>query len=101
MSNYFGAVRKKWPNAWVDVEEGKILNRTTGYNALIRFMSDVYIELVDQPRVVSEEEFYTIFDGIDIKEEEFTKDEFSPGSSGSSRLYKRLKSELLKSKPLL
>ena len=91
VSNYFSAVRLKWGDAWSTPEQGDILPRTTGYNALIRFLKDCYVYLVDgSPRVVSVEEFSQIFDAIDIPGANFTSDEYLPGGSGASKLYKEL-----------
>lgn len=89
--NYFGAVAKKWPSVWYDNQASFILNRTNGYNALIRFLRDAYLNILrdeDKPRLVSEEEFTVIFNSIDLKAADFHSDNYKPGSSGSSQLYK-------------
>ena len=93
MTNYFDAVRNKWPSAWDDIETGFILNRTNGYNALIRFLQDAYLSIVESPRVVEEAEFATVFNRIEIGTNEFVSSKFLPGSSGSSQLYKMLLSQ--------
>lgn len=91
VSNYFEAVADKWPNAWMEPKEGQILSRTTGFNALIRFLKDAYLHIVeDEPRVVEAAEFAEIFDRIDIKEENLNKDVYVPGSTGQGVLYKQL-----------
>jgi hypothetical protein len=38
MSNYFNAVRNKWPLAWEERGKGMMLNRTNGFRALMRFL---------------------------------------------------------------
>jgi hypothetical protein len=91
VSNYFDAVADKWPNAWNEPKEGQILSRTTGFNALIRFLKDAYLHIVeDEPRVVEKSEFAQVFDRIDIKEEDLNKDVYVPGSTGQGVLYKQL-----------
>lgn len=90
LTNYFNAVADKWPNTWTDVEEGFILNRTTGYVALIRFFQPAYISITDEPRIVTESEFSKLFEKIKIKSSELTAENFLPGGSGESALYKRL-----------
>lgn len=91
VSNYFEAVAQKWPDAWGGPIEGQILSRTTGFNALIRFLKDAYLHIVeDKPRVVETSEFAQIFDRIDIKEEDLVKDIYVPGSTGQGVLYKQL-----------
>lgn len=91
VSNYFEAVADKWPDAWNDPKEGQILSRTTGFNALIRFLKDAYLHIVkDEPRVVEKSEFATLFDRIHIKQEDLNKDVYVPGSTGQGVLYKHL-----------
>ncbi|WP_386819793.1 DGQHR domain-containing protein [Luteolibacter algae] len=94
VSNYFQAVANKWPNAWSDPKEGQILSRTTGYNALIRFLKDAYVFIVDdEPRVVAVQEFDEIFDKVSIGEDELNKNVYVPGNTGQGLLYAALKSE--------
>lgn len=90
VSNYFEAVRDRWGDAWSSPEEGQILSRTTGYNALIRFLKDAYVSLVDEPRVVEKEEFAEIFSRVNIEGEALNKEEYLPGSSGAGKLYRAL-----------
>lgn len=90
LSNYFEAVRDRWPSAWDSDEQGMILSRTTGYNALIRFLSDAYKELVDEPRVVEKHEFLEIFERVDIYDEDLNSEIYLPGSSGAGLLYRQL-----------
>lgn len=90
VSNYFEAVAEKWPNVWKEPEEGQILPRTTGYNALIRFLKDAYLSIVDEPRVVNTKEFAAIFNEINIDEKRLNKDIYVPGSTGQGLLYRHL-----------
>lgn len=93
VKNYFGAVARKWPSVWLDSQASYILNRTNGYNALIRFLKDAYIEILseeDNPRIVNEDEFFEIFRDMDLKAANFHSDNYKPGSSGASQLYKDL-----------
>jgi DGQHR domain-containing protein len=39
ISNYFDAVRTRWPDAWDESGRGMMLNRTNGFRALMRFLS--------------------------------------------------------------
>ena len=87
LTNYFKAVQQCWPTVWDDDEEGFILNRTNGYNALIRFLRDCYLHIVDEPAVVRLAQFSEIFLDMKIGAKEFTSDRFKPGSSGASELY--------------
>jgi len=88
--NYFGAVAKKWGDAWYTKESGKILSRTTGFTALMRFLRDVYISFQKPDKVISTSEFDTVFSGIKLKESDFTSERYNPGSMGEGALYKDL-----------
>lgn len=90
VSNYFEAVSKKWPNAWNEPQEGQILSRTTGFNALIRFLKDAYLSVAMEPRVVETHEFFEIFDRMNIPEASLNKDVYLPGSAGQGLLYTHL-----------
>ena len=70
--------------------------RTTGLNASIRFLNDVFLELAgDQPRIVEKSEFAEVFKQIFIDEGELTKDKYVPRSSGQGQLYNDLREGLL------
>lgn len=88
--NYFYVVDQKWPNAWRNQTPNIILNRTTGFGALMRFFKDAYLSFGRIGDVITKEEFKTIFDRIELKEEDFNKDRYVPGSSGLGELYKDL-----------
>lgn len=95
LTNYFLAVKAKWPGAWDDAPSGMILNRTTGYAALMRFLGPVYRMNCDGPgQILTQEVCERIFHQIDIPETDLTKEEFVPGSSGTSKLYRRLMDEM-------
>ena len=91
--NYFDAVDNRWPNAWRYVERGFILNRTTGFSALMRFLGIVYSRMGDE-QVVGTEAYGKILARVQIKETEFTREEFVPGSSGISLMVRRLSGAL-------
>jgi DGQHR domain-containing protein len=90
VSNFFEAVAERWPQAWSEPAEGQILSRTTGYNALIRFLKVSYLNIVDKPRIVEKSEFLRILGKIDIRESEFNKETYIPGSTGQGFLYRQL-----------
>jgi len=88
--NYFFAVQNKWPKAWNELTPNMILNRSTGFIALMRFFKDVYLSFDKIGEVVTKEEFISVFDRIDIPEANFNKEKYVPGSSGQAQLYKDL-----------
>ncbi|MBE0563188.1 MAG: DGQHR domain-containing protein [Ochrobactrum anthropi] len=93
LTNYFSAVRSRWPTSWDDAPTGGILNRTTGYAALMRFLRPVYTAHCSSGEVLKEAVCREIFSRVSIEDQEFTRDNFLPGSAGISTLYKRLLAE--------
>lgn len=90
--NYFSVVQSKWPKAWDEMQPNIILNRSTGFIALMRFFKHAYLSFGRIGDVISKEEFKTIFDKIKLEEHNFNKENYVPGSSGIGELY----SDLLK-----
>lgn len=88
--NYFEAVQRRWPDAWGPIQPNMILNRSTGFVALMRFFRDVYYNFNQPDALITKEEFQTVFDSIDMNSGDFNKDNFIPGSSGVGALYQTL-----------
>ena len=90
--NYFKAVEDRWPSAWKIVQSELILNRSTGFIALMRFLKDAYLSLCnnDIGKTVAMEEFKEVFNRINIKDEEFNREHYIPGSGGQAQLYNDL-----------
>lgn len=86
--NYFKAVQKKWPNAWNETKPNMILNRSTGFIALMRFFKHAYLHFNAIGDIITKEQFDSIFDKISINEDQFNKDTYVPGTSGQVLLYK-------------
>lgn len=90
--NYFDAVRLKWPNAWDSSEPGLILNKSTGFLALMRFFKDACLHLGIEP-IPNPQRFLTLFAPVNIPEDQFTKERFIPGSTGQRVLYETIRSQ--------
>jgi len=88
--NYFSAVAGRWPDAWQFKQAGLVLNRTTGFRALMRFLPVAYLSLGGMDSMVSEEDFREVFDKVKISDEDFTPENFVPGTSGQAKLYHAL-----------
>jgi len=89
--NFFSAVQKKWPLSWNEVRPGKILNKTTGFWALMTFLRPAYINLDNGKwRIVEEEEFMPLFRRITLSDDDFTPQKYLPGAKGEAALYKDL-----------
>ena len=91
--NYFAAVSERWPEAWNATQRGRILNRTTGFGALMRFLRPAYLRLGKAGTVVDIPSFLTIFRKVKLDDASFTPDMFVPGSSGEGELFRRLCAE--------
>jgi DGQHR domain-containing protein len=93
LTNYFNAVKLRWPRSWDNAPVGSILNRTTGYLALMRFLRPLYLSKCSKGEILTEAMCHGIFQSITIDDSELTREYFLPGSSGVSALYKRLLAE--------
>jgi len=92
---FFDAVQERWPDAWWKVESEMILNKSTGFLALMRFFRDAYVSS-DRIGEIVEKTFYkTILAKSSLKDSDFNRDNFLPGSGGQSKLYNKLIEECL------
>ena len=93
MWNYFDAVDGRWPSSWRYVEPGFILNRTTGFSALMRFLGIMYGKLGNE-QILDTETYRDVLNRVKIRESQFTREEFLPGSSGINKMVRRLNEAL-------
>jgi DGQHR domain-containing protein len=89
--NYFDAVRSRWPKAWNSTGSGTVLGRTNGFRALMRFLRPVYLYLVGPGEVPDRDRFGKVFARIEMNDEDFTIENFVPGTSGEVDLYHELR----------
>ena len=84
--NYFAAIEERWPDAWKLKRPGMILNRTTGYRALMQFLPKVILslDLIDELPGVSI--FKEVFDKVRLNDDDLNTEEFKPGTSGQAKL---------------
>jgi len=87
--NYFNAVRKKWPNSWDRVENNNILNKTTGYIALMKLFKDLYLNI--NKEIPSIDDFYSLLAQVQLKDGEFSRENYPSGGTGEGKLYNDLK----------
>jgi len=88
--NYFGAVAERWHGAWHSMETGFILNRSTGFAALVRFLPTAYLRVSEPGRVPKKADFQQVLAGINLADADLHKDIFIPGTGGEKRLYEAL-----------
>lgn len=91
--NYFSSIQNKWPTAWKNIQqEGNILPRSNAFKAFIRFLRIAYLRIVKTEigRIPTVDEFASIFNKINVTDNDFTSGNFKPGSGGESAFYKLL-----------
>ena len=88
--NYFQAISRRWPDAWNATGRGNIINRTNGFNGFIRFLRPAYLNFTTRPEVVSSDDFFSLFERVELNDGDFNPQVFLPGTSGSTRLYRLL-----------
>jgi DGQHR domain-containing protein len=88
--NYFSAARDRWPEAWQSTGTGNILTRTNGFNGLIRFLRPAYLHFTTDPKVISKERYSSLFTKVKLNDDDFSTENFAPGGSGSTKLYRTL-----------
>lgn len=91
--NYFYAVQQKWPSAWNEAKNNNILNKSTGFIALMKFFRDAYLSFGKIGEVITKDEFISVFENIELQEEDFNTTRYLPGGKGISALYKDLKTQ--------
>ena len=90
VSEYFYAVRERWPQAWEARERGRMLNRTNGVRALMRALGHFYRAIGSRDQVPSRADFLRQLQAIELRDEQFNTEEFPPGTTGEAKLVKIL-----------
>lgn len=91
--NYFDAVKLRWPEAWDANATGYMLNRTNGFDGLMRYFRHAYRYLTSPGKMVETEDFKRLLDKSSLKDGDFNPQRFVPGSSGASALARVLLEE--------
>ncbi|HLP53545.1 MAG TPA: DGQHR domain-containing protein [Fluviicola sp.] len=92
---YFSAVEARWPEAWnARAQAERVLNKSTGFIALMNLFKDLYVKFDRIGEVVTKEEYLEYFLKSSLESDDFNKTTFIPGSGGQSKLYKTLKEQL-------
>jgi DGQHR domain-containing protein len=93
--NYFLAVSERWGKAWNYRGNGLMLNKTNGFRALMRYLPKIYLRLGKPGDVPTKQEFLSALNNINISSDDFNIDNFKPGTSGESRLYRCLVNNMI------
>jgi DGQHR domain-containing protein len=88
--NYFEAVQRRWPEAWASNGTGMMLNRTNGYDGLMKFFRRAYRHFAAPGAMVGVDQFASLFSKVDLADADFNPQNFPPGSSGAAALNKLL-----------
>lgn len=95
LTNYFDAVKARWPEVWDNAPAGTVLNRTTGYAALIKFLRPVYLHYCNEPgQILTRKDCDKVFAKINIDAEDINREEYLPGSSGIGKLYRKMMGDM-------
>ncbi|PHS52344.1 MAG: hypothetical protein COB01_07425 [Lutibacter sp.] len=85
--NLFSAVKQKWPDHWSNT----LLTKSAGVITFMRFLRPAYLSLANEiGDVVGTDQFYELLSDVEIDGNSFNKENYPPGSSGQSKLYKEL-----------
>lgn len=88
--NYFNAINKRWPEGWNN--DNYVLKKTIGFNALMVFLRDVTNYIGKYDTVISEDEFFTALNLVNIEDEEWSLDNnFQLSGYGQSDIIKLLR----------
>ncbi len=90
--DYFSAVRDKWPIAWSNTGRGNILNRTNGFRAFMRFLRPAYLYFTSPGGGVTQDHFAQLLSAVEMVDDDFSVEEYPPGTSGETRLFINLSS---------
>ncbi len=85
--NYFSAVSRRWPRAWSSSGQGTMLNKTNGFKALMRFLRPAYLYCTSPGGIPAEDDFFTIFQSVQLDDDDFNTVRYRPGTSGQVQLF--------------
>jgi DGQHR domain-containing protein len=92
--NFFEAVSIKWPIAWGVVQPEMVLNKSTGFIALMNLFRDLYVSYKRIGEIIDVDVFYNSLNKSTLSDKDFTRVNFIPGSGGQAKLYKLLREQL-------
>lgn len=97
IENFFSAVVELWPNAWEKTNKISVLNKTIGFTSLCRILKVILQKVinnegVNESRVISVDEFYSILDGGLLDETKF--ENLSPTTKTAGKIFDMIKDNL-------
>jgi hypothetical protein len=95
--NYFQAIEDRWPIAWAGLDvRGNVLPRTNGFRALMRFLPLMYTWLEGPDTIPTVGQFMEVLYKFPFEDGEFTTENYPPGTSGETKLFRQLDLSLQK-----
>jgi DGQHR domain-containing protein len=92
---YFDSVRRHWHDAWENEDKGQIIKRTNGFRAFMNVLGEIYYLLRgNDRRQPSVSEYDEIWACSTLKDDDFTRETYLPGSTGERNLTRSLQSSL-------
>lgn len=88
---FFLAVQERWPEAWNAFGRGFVLNKTSGFRALMRLLRLVYLECSGANEVLQKAPALAILQRSQIQDDQFNTEVYKPGSSGEAQLFRNLR----------
>lgn len=88
---FFRAVRNKWPEAWDAFGKGYVLNKTSGFRALMRILRLVYLDQCAVNDVLRIDQVEKVLGRSTIPDAQFSTEVYKPGSSGEAQLFRDLR----------
>ena len=88
---FFQAVKGRWPEAWDAFGAGFVLNKTSGFRALMRLLRAIYRHQYGPNEVIRVDDVRPILDRSDFTDDRFTTEIYKPGTSGKSQLFRDLR----------
>jgi DGQHR domain-containing protein len=88
---FFKAVKWKWPDAWDAFGKGFVLNKTSGFRALMRLLREVYRNQCGPNEVLTFDRAQSVVSRSTLEGDQFNTDIYKPGSSGEAQLFRDLR----------
>lgn len=92
--HFFEAVQERWSESWRYSGEGRMLNKTNGFKAMMRLLRPAYLYLASPGEVPPKEAFLGLLKKSSLQDVDFNVDRFKPGTSGETLLFTTLANEL-------
>lgn len=91
---FFSAVEERWPVAWKEVKPNMILNKSTGFIALMNLFKDIYTRETQNGEIIEKAKYLEYLNKSTLENTDFNRDKFVPGSGGQAALLISFRSDL-------